>query len=219
MSEFMDVLQRPDFIENFRLHIEYTVLATLLGILISMPVAILVNRSPTASTIAINVGNIGRAVPSLAVLVLMFPLLGLGFSSALFALTLLAIPPILINGVVGLRQVSPQILDSAKGMGLSGRQILSGIQVPIAAPIIFAGIRTSAVQVVASATLATFIGGGALGDYIVEGFQRNSTAIALAGAFAVAALAIITEVGFGFLERAFTPKGLRIAQKRQRAGK
>jgi osmoprotectant transport system permease protein len=219
MSEFMDVLQRPDFIENFRLHIEYTVLATLLGILISMPVAILVNRSPTASTIAINVGNIGRAVPSLAVLVLMFPLLGLGFSSALFALTLLAIPPILINGVVGLRQVSPQILDSAKGMGLSGRQILSGIQVPIAAPIIFAGIRTSAVQVVASATLATFIGGGALGDYIVEGFQRNSTAIALAGAFSVAVLAVITEVGFGFLERAFTPKGLRIAQKRGRKSK
>src|SRR4028119_1197033 len=97
MSEFMNVLQRPDFIENFRLHIEYTVLATLLGILISMPVAILVNRSPTASTIAINVGNIGRAVPSLAVLVLMFPLLGLGFDSALFALTLLAIPPILIK--------------------------------------------------------------------------------------------------------------------------
>jgi osmoprotectant transport system permease protein len=219
MSEFMDVLQRPDFIENFRLHIEYTVLATLLGILISMPVAILVNRSPTASTIAINVGNIGRAVPSLAVLVLMFPLLGLGFSSALFALTLLAIPPILINGVVGLRQVSPQILDSAKGMGLSGRQVLSGIQVPIAAPIIFAGIRTSAVQVVASATLATFIGGGALGDYIVEGFQRNSTAIALAGAFSVAVLAVITEAGFGFLERAFTPKGLRIAQKRGRKSK
>jgi osmoprotectant transport system permease protein len=149
----------------------------------------------------------------------MFPIFGLGFDSALFALTLLAIPPILINAIVGLRQVSPQILDSAKGMGLNGRQILQGIQVPIAAPIIFAGIRTSAVQVVASATLATFIGGGALGDYIVEGFQRNSTAIALAGAFSVAALAIITEVGFGFLERAFTPKGLRIAQKRQRAGK
>ena len=219
MSEFFDVLQRPDFIANFILHIEYLVFATLIGVLIAIPVAIVVNRSPTASTIAINVGNIGRAIPSLAVLVLMFPLLGLGFDSALFALTLLAVPPILINAVVGLRQVSPQILDSAKGMGLSGRQILQGIQVPIAAPIIFAGIRTSAVQVVASATLATFIGGGALGDYIVEGFQRNSTAIALAGAFAVAALAIITEVGFWGLERTFTPKGLRIAQKRGRARK
>src|SRR4028118_1756496 len=163
MSEFMNVLQRPDFIENFILHIEYTVLATLLGILISIPVAILVNRSDWGSTVAINIGNIGRAVPSLAVLVLMFPAFGLGFDSALFALTLLAIPPILINAIVGLRHVSPQILDSAKGMGLSGRQVLAGIQVPIAAPIIFAGIRTSAVQVVASATLATFIGGGGLG--------------------------------------------------------
>lgn len=219
MDEFMTVLQRPDFIENVRIHIEYLVLATLIGILISIPLAVLVHRSPLASTSAINVGNIGRAVPSLAVLVLMFPIFGLGFDSALFALTLVAIPPILINAVVGLRQVSPQILDSAKGMGLSGRQILSGIQVPIAAPIIFAGIRTSAVQVVASATLATFIGGGGLGDYIVEGYQRNSTAIALAGAVSVAILALITEVGFWGLERTFTPKGLKIAQKRGRGRK
>lgn len=219
MNEFMGVLQRPDFVDNLILHIEYLFLATLLGILIAIPVSVLVYRSDWASTFAINVGNVGRAVPSLAVLVLMFPIFGLGFDSALFALTALAIPPIMINAIVGLRQVSPQILDSAKGMGLSGQQILSRIQVPIAAPIIFAGIRTSAVQVVASATLATFIGGGALGDYIVEGYQRNNTAIALAGALSVAVLAIITEVGFAGLERTFTPKGLRIAQKRGRANK
>ena len=219
MNEFMGVLQRPDFIGNLILHIEYTVLATVLGILIAIPVAVLVHRSDTAATVAINIGNIGRAVPSLAVLALMFPVFGLGFDSALFALTLLAVPPILINAVVGLRQVSPQILDSAKGMGLSGRQVLTGIQVPIAAPIIFAGIRTSAVLIVASVTLATFIGGGGLGDYIVEGYQRNSTAIALAGALAVAVLAVITEVGFAGMQRAFTPKGLLIAQKRGRASK
>jgi osmoprotectant transport system permease protein len=87
---------------------------------------------------------------------------------------------------------------------------------PIAAPVIFAGVRTSAVQVVASATLATFIGGGGLGDLIVEGIQRNDTTVLLAGSFAVAVLAIITEVGFGALERALTPKGLKIAQKRGR---
>ncbi len=219
MSEFMGVLQRPDFIENLIIHIEYVVLATLFGILIAIPVAVLVHRSDTVSTVAINIGNVGRAVPSLAVLALMFPLFGLGFDSALFALTLLAVPPILINAVVGLRQVSAQILDSAKGMGLSGRQVLTGIQLPIAAPIIFAGIRTSAVLVVASVTLATFIGGGGLGDYIVEGYQRNSTAIALAGAITVGILAIITELGFATLERTFTPKGLRIAQKRGRATK
>ena len=217
MNGIMDVFQRPDFIENFFIHVELSVLATLFGLVIAMVVAILVNRSDTASTVAINVGNIGRAVPSICILVLMLPIVGLGFDNALIALTLLAISPILINAVVGLRQVSAQIVDAAKGMGLSGRQILSGIQLPIAAPIIFAGIRTSAVQVVASATLATFIGGGGLGDYIVEGFQRGDLRIAMAGALAVAFLAIITEVGFGFLQKTFTPKGLRLAQARARA--
>lgn len=217
MSSFTDVLQRPDFIRNFIIHVELSVLAVLLALIIAIPLAIAVNRSDFASTLAINIGNIGRAVPSLAILVLFLPVTGLGFDTALIALTLLAISPILINAVVGLRQVSAQILDAAKGMGLSGRQILTGIQIPIAAPIIFAGIRTSAVQVVASATLATFIGGGALGDYIVEGFQRGDLYISLAGAAAVAVLAIITEVGFGGLENAFTPKGLKIAQRRRKA--
>jgi osmoprotectant transport system permease protein len=214
MQEFLKVFQRADFVRNFIVHIELSALAVLLGILVAIPIAIAVNRSDKASTVAINIGNLGRAIPSLALLVLMFPLFGLGFDNALFAITLLAIPPILINGVVGLRQVNAQTLDAAKGMGLSGRQILAGVQVPIAAPIIFAGIRTAAVQVVASVTLATFVGAGGLGDYIVEGFQRNSNAIALAGALSVAVMAVITEVVFAGLERGFTPKGLRIAAKR-----
>ncbi len=214
MQEFLEVFQRADFVRNFIVHIELSALAVLLGILVAMPVAVLVNRSDRASTVAINIGNLGRSIPSLALLVLMFPIFGLGFDNALFAITLLAIPPILINGVVGLRQVNAQTLDAAKGMGLSGRQILAGVQVPIAAPIIFAGIRTAAVQVVASVTLATFVGAGGLGDYIVEGFQRNDNAIALAGALSVAVLALITEVVFAGLERGFTPKGLKIAAKR-----
>lgn len=219
MNSFIEILQRPDYIENVIVHIELSVVAVFFGLLVALPVAVLVNRSDFGSTFAINVGNIGRAVPALAMLVIVFPIFGIGFDNSAFALTLIAIPPILINAIVGLRQVSAQVLDSAKGMGLSGRQILSGIQVPIAAPIIFAGIRTSAVQVVASATLATFVGGGGLGDYIVEGFQRNDTGIAIAGAASVAVLAVITEVGFGGLERTFTPKGLKIAQKRGRASK
>jgi osmoprotectant transport system permease protein len=97
-------------------------------------------------------------------------------------------------------------------MGLSEAQILSRIQLPIAAPVIFAGIRTSAVQVVASATLATFIGGGGLGELIVEGLQRADTPVLLAGSFTIALLAIATELIFGGLERAFTPKGLRLAR-------
>ena len=216
MNGILELLGREGFTQLLLTHLELSALALLIGIVIAIPVALAVNRSPFWSAVAINVGNIGRAVPSLAILAFALAIgLGLGFLPSLVALAALAVPPILINASTGLRQVDPKIVDAARGMGLSGRQVLSGVQIPIAAPIIFAGIRTAAVQVVASATLATFIGGGGLGDLIVEGFQRNDVYIQLAGALSVAVLAIITEVGFGFLEKTFTPKGLRIARKRR----
>ena len=215
MGGILEVFQRPDFFIQLLVHVELSVVALLIGVAIALPVALAVYRSPLASTVAVNTGNIGRAVPSLAILALVFPLLGFGFDTALVALVLLAIPPILINASTGLKQVDPQVIDAARGMGFSGGQILGRIQVPIALPVIFAGIRTSAVQVVASATLATFIGGGGLGDLIVLGFQRNDLAVQVGGSLAVAVLAIITEVSFGFLEKGFTPKGLLVAQERR----
>ena len=215
MDRIIEVLSRPDYLAKVLTHIELSALAILLAVLIAIPVALAVSRTDLGAFIAINVGNVGRAVPSLAILAFALPLLGLGFRPSLLALTVLAIPPILINASTGIRQVEPRVIDAAKGMGLSGFQVLTSIQLPIAAPVIFAGIRTGAVQVVASATLATFIGGGGLGDLIVEGFQRGDNLIMLAGAFSVAILAILTELGFGGLERAFTPKGLKIAQKRR----
>ncbi|MDF2702012.1 MAG: ABC-type proline/glycine betaine transport system permease component [Rubrobacteraceae bacterium] len=216
VGQIREVLGRPDFTQLLFRHIELSVVALAIAVLIAVPVALAVRNTPTGAAIAINVGNIGRAVPSLALLALALPFFGFGFTSALIALTALAVPPILINASTALREVDPGVIDAARGMGLSGSQILAGIQLPIAAPVIFAGIRTSAVQVVASATLATFIGGGGLGDLIVEGFQRGDTAILLAGALSVAVLSIITEVGFAGVERALTPKGLKIAQKRRR---
>jgi osmoprotectant transport system permease protein len=216
MNGILEVLGRPDFTELLVTHVELSVVALLIAIAIALPVALATKNTPLGAALAVNVGNIGRAVPSLAILALCQPFLGFGFDTALVALTALAVPPILINASTGLREVSREVIDAARGMGLSGSQILTGIQMPIAAPVIFAGVRTSAVQVVASATLATFIGGEGLGDLIVEGIQRNDTTVLLAGSFAVAVLAIITEVGFGALERALTPKGLKIAQKRGR---
>jgi osmoprotectant transport system permease protein len=213
VGSILEVLGRPGFSQPLLTHVELSALALIIAILIAVPVAIAVRNTPIGATLAINVGNIGRAVPSLALLALALPFFGFGFTSALLALAALAIPPILINASTGLREVDPGVIDAARGMGLSESQVLSRIQLPIAAPVIFAGIRTSAVQVVASATLATFIGGGGLGDLIVEGFQRGDTAILLAGALSVAVLSIITELGFGGIERALTPKGLRIAQK------
>jgi osmoprotectant transport system permease protein len=216
MGRILEVLGRPGFAELLRTHVLLSVAALAIGIAIALPVALAIRNTSLGAALAVNVGNIGRAVPSLAILALCHPFLGFGFDTALVALSALAIPPILINASTGLREVSKDVIDAARGMGLSGGQILTRIQLPIAAPVIFAGIRTSAVQVVASATLATFIGGGGLGDLIVEGTQLNDTTILLAGSLSVAILAIITEIGFGALERGITPKGLRIAQKRAR---
>jgi osmoprotectant transport system permease protein len=216
VGQILEVLGRPGFTQLLLTHVELSVLALIIAIRIAVPVALAIRNTPAGAAVAINVGNIGRAVPSLALLALALPFFGFGFTSALLALAALAIPPILINASTALREVNPGVIDAARGMGLSGSQVLSRIQLPIAAPVIFAGIRTSAVQVVASATLATFIGGGGLGDLIVEGFQRGDTAILLAGALSVAVLSIITEVGFAGIERALTPKGLKIAQKRRR---
>jgi len=216
MGAILEVFRRQEFFDLLRTHVLLSVAALLISITIALPVAVAIRNTPLGSALAVNVGNIGRAVPSLAILALCQPFLGLGFDTALVALTALAIPPILINASTGLREVERGVIDAARGMGLSGSQILTRIQLPIAAPVVFAGIRTSAVQVVASATLATFIGGGGLGDLVVEGTQLNDTTILLAGSFSVAILAIITEVTFAALERTITPKGLKIAQKRSR---
>jgi osmoprotectant transport system permease protein len=215
LFKILEVYARPDFLEKLRQHVLLSLAALLLAIAIALPVALMIRNTRLGATIAVNIGNIGRAVPSLAILALALPLFGIGFGSALVALTALAIPPILINASTGIREVNKDVIAAARGMGLSGSQVLARIQLPIAAPVIFAGIRTSAVQTVASATLATFIGGGGLGDLIVEGYSRRGPEILLAGALAVAILAIITEVGFGVLERVITPKGLRIAQNRR----
>jgi osmoprotectant transport system permease protein len=217
MDRILEVLARPEYSDLLWRHVSLSAAALAIGTVIALVVAMLVSRSPLGAFVAINVGNVGRAVPSLAILALVFPLpgFGFGFNTALVALTALAIPPILINASTALRQVSPQVIDAARGMGFSNSQILGRIKLPIAAPVIFAGIRTSAVQVVASATLATFVGGGGLGDLIVEGYSRGDNYIMLAGAFSVAVLAIITELGFGGLERALTPKGLKVAQRRR----
>jgi osmoprotectant transport system permease protein len=215
ISDLLAVFARPEFLTLLREHIVLSAVALLVAIAIALPVALMIRNTRVGAAIAINIGNVGRAVPSLAILALLLPFLGIGFATALVALTALAIPPILSNASTGLREVDKGVIDAARGMGLSGNQILTGIQLPIAAPVIFAGIRTSAVQTVASATLATFIGAGGLGDLIVLGLQRSGPEILLAGAFSVALLAIFTEIGFGFLENAFTPKGLKIAQKRR----
>jgi len=142
-----------------------------------------------------------RTVPSLAVLALMLPILGLGPKPALVALTLLAIPPILINTDVGYRSVDRAAVEAAFGMGMLPSQVLRRVETPLAAPVVVAGVRTAAVEVIASATLAAFIGGGGLGDLIVAGLQNDNLGELLAGAVCVAFLALAAEAMLSLAQR------------------
>ena len=142
-----------------------------------------------------------RTIPSLALLVLMLPLVGTGYLPAMIALTLYGVPAILLNTYAGVRSVDPDVVDAARGQGLSDRQIVRRIEVPLALPVVFAGIRTAAVQIVAAATLAAFVGGGGLGELITAGMGTLDFPELLVGALAVAALAAATELLFAGVER------------------
>jgi osmoprotectant transport system permease protein len=165
-----------------------------------IPLGIWTSRHRTGATI-IGIMTALRSVPSLAVLALMLPILGLGVKPALVALTLLAIPPILINTDVGYRSVDRAAIEAAVGMGMLPGQVLRRVETPLAAPVVLAGVRTAAVEVIASATLAAFIGGGGLGDLIVAGLQNDNLGELLAGAVCVALLALAAEAVLAAAQR------------------
>jgi len=197
-------------------HIELSGLSVLVAVLVAMPVALYLGHTGRAGFIAINVANIGRALPSLALLafglVIAISLgLGLGFWPTVFALVPLAIPPIITNSYVAVREVDPDVVEAARGMGLSEGQILRSIEIPLGLPLMLAGIRTAAVNVVATATLGALVAGGALGRFIVDGLALREYDQLMAGALLVALLAVATEVSFGALERATVPRGIRAA--------
>src|SRR5215203_108264 len=153
---------------------------------------------------------IGQTIPSLAILALTLPFLGIGFRPALFALTIRAILPIFLNTYIGIRGADRAIVDAARGMGTNNAQMLLMVELPLASPVIFAGIQTALVQNIGLATLAAFIGGGGLGDLILQGLAMVDTPILLAGAIPVALLAVIAEISMGRLRRVMVPAGLQI---------
>jgi osmoprotectant transport system permease protein len=190
-------------------HLALSASALAIAIAVAVPVAIAVARHPAAAFAATGTANVLRTVPSLAILALALPLLGIGFVPSLVALTILGLPPILTNTYVALREVDADAVESAAGMGMTRGEILRRIEIPLAMPVILAGVRTAAVQIVASATLAAFIGGGGLGDFITMGIGMMQVEVMLVGAVPVSLLAIATEVGFARLERRLTPRGVR----------
>jgi osmoprotectant transport system permease protein len=199
-------------------HLELTFLALGVSIALGLFLGVISTRVRWIKSISLTFGNLGRTVPSLAVLALALPLLGIGTPPTLLALVFIGTLPIMINTMVGIEQVDPGISESARGMGMNDLQVLLRIEVPIAIPIIMAGIRTSAVLVVASTTLAAFIGGGGLGDLILSGHALNKDQVLLAGAIPATLLAFYFEEAFGRLESWATPRGLKIGSPMKETG-
>ena len=175
-------------------HVLLSLAAIGAALLIALPLGTYLSRRERIGGIVTGAVNALRTVPSLALLAIMLPVLGTGFLPAFIALTLYGLPAVLLNTVAGLREVDREVVEAARGQGLSETQVLSGILLPLAAPVIIAGIRTAAVQIVSAATLAVFIGGGGLGELISFGLSLFDMAQLLSGALLVALLAIGTEL-------------------------
>lgn len=199
-TENLDVL-----LDESQRHLWLVVVPLAFGLLLGLPLGLWSARSRSASTVLINGFNALRVIPSLAVLFLLIPYSGLGFQSAAIALTLLAMPPILISTDVAFRTIDPMVREAAFGMGMDARQVLRLVEVPLALPVIIAGIKTATVEVIASATLAAFIGAGGLGSFIVLGFSLYDNAILLVGAIPVAIMALLAEVILSYVQKSLQP--------------
>lgn len=199
-------------------HLNLTFIALGISVALGLLLGILSSRVRWLRSFVMNVGSLGRTIPSLAVLALALPLLGIGSPPTILALVFIGTLPVLINTTVAIDQVDPSITESARGMGMNDLQVLVRVQLPIATAVIMAGVRTSAVVVVASATLAGFIGGGGLGDLILRGHSLARDHIMLAGAIPATLLALYFEEMFGRLENWATPKGLKVGARMRTSG-
>lgn len=191
-------------------HVQISAEAVILGAVIALPVGILLGHYGRFGNLAISISNVGRAVPSFGIIIIAFQIWGLGDIPIIVALTALAIPPIVTNSFVAMTEVDKDIKDAARGMGYRDLAQLIRVELPLAVPLVMAGIRTSAVQVVATATLSAYIGGGGLGRFIVDGYAIHIYPEVFAGAILVALLALATEVSLSALERLLTPRGMRL---------
>ncbi|MFF0036108.1 ABC transporter permease [Streptomyces mirabilis] len=184
-------------------HLVLTVVCLVISCLVALPVALVLGHLGKGGALAVNISNIGRAVPTFAVLVLLLltPLGKWGEGPTVVALVLFAVPPLLTNAYVGMREVDRSVVRSARGMGMTGRQMLFHVELPLSLPMVMNGVRIAAVQLVATATIAALAGGGGLGRIITAGFNLASTPQVVAGAILVAVFALIVEGIFESAER------------------
>lgn len=196
-------------------HLLLSVVCVLVAAAVALPIGVGLGHVGRGGAVAVNLANVGRAIPSFAILVLATEMVGIGVRPAFVALVALALPPMVTNAYVGVRGVDPEVREAARGMGMTGAQVLGRVELPLSLPLVLAGVRTAAVQVVATATLAALVAWGGLGRYIVDGLAQRDFVQVFAGAVLVAAVATLTEVALAALERAVTPFG----RERRTSGK
>jgi osmoprotectant transport system permease protein len=194
-------------------HLGYTILPLLIAALIAVPAGVAIGHSRRGAVAAVNLANAARSIPTLGLLVLLAVLLGFSFLTWLIPLVALAIPPILVNAYEGVAGVDPGVKDAARGMGMTSWQQVTRVEVPIAMPLILVGLRTGAIFVVATATIAAYIGLGGLGRFIIDGLASNEYGPVAGGALLVVVLAVLVLAFFALLNRLVVPAGLRSQAK------
>lgn len=194
-------------------HLYISFIAILLGIIIAIPLGILLTRLPKIANFVIGVVSILQTFPSLAILAFFIPILGIGKLPAIIALFIYSMLPILRNTYTGINNVDKKLKEAGTGMGMTGWEIITSIELPLAIPVIMAGIRLSTVYLIGWAALAAFIGGGGLGDFIFDGLNLFQPSLILAGAIPATLLALIFDFVLGKLENWMTPTGIQKAKK------
>ena len=208
--------QGPDGIPTRVLaHILVSGTALLFALLIGLPIGLIVGHTRKGAAVAINVANIGRALPTLAVITLVLPVtvlidnqLGFKVYPTLIALVILGLPPIIVNTYTGISSVDPDLIEAARGMGLTERRVLTRVEIPVSIPVISGGVRAAATQIVATATLGAIFGGVGLGRFLVEGIAQNDNGMIFGGVTLVALLCVATEGLFTWIQRRLTSPGL-----------
>ena len=198
-------------------HVQLSTFSVLAALLLAVPLGVVLGHFRRGGTSAVIVANIGRAIPSFGILVLLVQVLGIGAGPTFVALVLLAVPPMLTNSYVGLANVDDDLRDAARGMGMTRWQMLWRVELPVASPLVMAGIRTAAVTVVATASLAAIVAWGGLGRFVVDGMAQGDEAQTFGGALLIAALAITAELVLALVERVVVPRPLRARASVRRA--
>lgn len=194
-------------------HMQITGIAVLVAVIVGVPLGIMITRYKKAANLVLGIANVFQTLPSLALFGLVIPLLGVGMKPSVFVLFLYALLPIIKNTYIGINNVEPSAIEAGKGMGMTGYEILTMVELPLALPVIMGGIRISTVINIGTATIASLIGAGGLGDFIFKGIAMYNNNYILAGAIPTAILALLVDALLGYVEKLLTPKGLRKTDK------